>query len=333
MGNIRITKDQSNTIYVMKAIAIFSVICAHSHSTPYTDSLNIFSSNLLALFGLGGVSLFFTISGFFFQSFSGTFYELIKKKIGAIIIPWIVTGSAVYLYTSLRKHSFNVLGWIKNLLGSGSYLWFLSVLLVLYLLFFALGRYKCFLIVAPVISVCSFFFNERLYKYIYSWGGDYLNVINWLFFFWIGYIIGKYNLFDKLTLINKKLSFLFMVGYAVLFIIVLFTNIDMNYRTPLYIIYALFFILFSTALSYWLCKIRIIQQIGRHSFSIYLLHMPFVGLVVNLGNNYIGTWYCLLFYPIVALVLTECSINLYLVLFKLFPEKVYSKMKMIIGLR
>ena len=76
------SKDKGNIyIYILKAIAIFSVVCAHS--TPLMDSnskINVFSSQMLDYLGTFGVPVFFCISGYLFAGNTRTWGEFWKRR-------------------------------------------------------------------------------------------------------------------------------------------------------------------------------------------------------------------------------------------------------------
>lgn len=140
----KISKENSVILNCVRVFAVFSVICAHVKPIENNTGLMNVSFSILEIVGYGGVSLFFILSGFFMAYNQDSFLAFCKKKAINLLIPWLVTGTLVYMYSNVRKGSFTILGLLKNLAGSGSYLWYMSVLVVLYFLFFSLASTSCF---------------------------------------------------------------------------------------------------------------------------------------------------------------------------------------------
>ena len=113
------SKDKGNIyIYILKAIAIFSVVCAHS--TPLMDSnskINVFSSQMLDYLGTFGVPVFFCISGYLFAGNTRTWGEFWKRKVFTLFIPWICCETLLWLYVVLRKGGISITAWLLFLLG------------------------------------------------------------------------------------------------------------------------------------------------------------------------------------------------------------------------
>ena len=83
-------EKRNNYIYILKALAIFSVICAHS--TPLVDGStkwNVLSSQLLDYLGTFGVPIFFSISGYLFAGNTRNWGDFWKRKVTTLFWPWI----------------------------------------------------------------------------------------------------------------------------------------------------------------------------------------------------------------------------------------------------
>ena len=88
--NTNSREKRNNYIYILKALAIFSVICAHS--TPLVDGSskwNVLSSQLLDYLGTFGVPIFFCISGYLFAGNRRNWGDFWKRKVTTLFLPWI----------------------------------------------------------------------------------------------------------------------------------------------------------------------------------------------------------------------------------------------------
>lgn len=105
------------------------------------------------------------------------------KRLISILVPWLVSASCVYFYVYLRKSPLSLMGWISFIIGNGSYCYYLTMLMMLYLIFtsFPFMRTGVALIVCEVITVISTI-------WIYQIGNlsPYLNILNWVGYFALG---------------------------------------------------------------------------------------------------------------------------------------------------
>lgn len=208
--------DERKYIYLLKAFAIFSVLAAHT--APVTENTikinNIFSSILTSV-GAIGVGLFFLISGYLFSKNKKNFFDFFMGKIDGILLPWIITGTAVYIYIFIiRNHGVVSLdGFLYFIFGGGSYLYYLTVLTLLYVLYFKFLRNKIFLIATLVLSCTSITLTSMgLLDGIIP---SYVNPANWMLYFSIGiFINGKSSLYQVSTY-SKKYTMLFVVTYLI----------------------------------------------------------------------------------------------------------------------
>jgi len=139
---------ERRSIYLIKAYAIITVICAHTSITP--KGVSPYIGLILSNIGTIGVVIFFVLSGYLFFDNQDKFLKfLVKKK--QIIIPWIFCGVLVYIVTQFGGSQSEELS-IKNmflyLVGWYSSLYYLSILLVSYLVFFKLKKSNIILIVS-----------------------------------------------------------------------------------------------------------------------------------------------------------------------------------------
>lgn len=301
-----IEERESKIIYILKAFAIISVVCAHISVVPdYFSPQSIYVNNILNEIGAIGVGLFFFLAGYLFakKNTDDKFSIFMKKKIKTLGIPWVVSATLVYLYVSLRKGG-SLLGWILSLIGYMSSYWYLTVLFILYMAFFFVKKQQKGNIIALLLmlaSVVSVFL--RMIGIIESNAlGVYLNVFNWSIFFALGYL----NCTKNSVLYKSNKYVMLILAVATIGIIFLFPILEIkkfSYFSYLYIPIEIAIIYISIQIAYAIsaAKCRILKLLGMLSFSIYLYNeLLWAGLIVNLGNK-IDFWPLLLIRPILVL--------------------------------
>ena len=280
--------------------------------------MQLVSSAMKILSG-GGVGIFFLVSGYLFIFNTKTPYIFWKKKIKTLLIPWVFTGSIVYLYVALRKQGVNAIDWLLWIGGVKTYLWYMTVLVALYALFMLFARYKAFLVVVPIISLISYFTYSLTYPYLWSWGGNFLNIFNWSLIFWAGYMIGKCQWIEPLLHIASKYRVLWLCLFLMFVVVFAVFKIPCNYGRPSYIPFILLCILATISLSVLVCNYKLVKNIGADSFAIYLLHMPLAGIVSNLCNR-LDSVVLLIIRPIVIIAVLETALSLLRLLVKQYPK-------------
>lgn len=303
-------------IYILKGFATISIVSAHCAKVGnQTNNLNILFSWILNQVGSIGVGIFFLISGYLFYKDNNTFINFFKKKIRTIFIPWIVTGTLVYIYIYLRKYSLEISTWIKFLLGDGSYLYYLTLLMIFYIGFF----YKKDNI--NILKGIIFIFTISIIitaNGILDGINPYLNPFNFIGYFSIGLLISKkYSLLEIGYKLNKY-KFLLLVLYIAGLSIVRVLKISTGYwgHSTLVIQPIAILLIFSLQNSKFKLNKGLIY-IGRNSFAIYLLHMPFAGIIANIFTR-LNLWIITLLRPLIVIMITIIFIKLCNIIDKIF---------------
>ncbi|MGH2317021.1 acyltransferase family protein [Planococcus sp. SE5232] len=301
--------DERNYLTALKAFAVLSIVSAHSgYVSANTYELNIVFSWILNQFGSIGVGIFFIISGYLFYKNKYSIDAFFKKKLNTIFIPWILTGTMVYLYVTLRKSEVTIEGLLNFLSGNGSYLYYLTLLVVFYLVFFFTSKNNIFVLSILMLSCLSIlltamgFFNEI---------NPFLNPFNFAWYFCLGLFIASNNLLMKVAEICSKYKYFFLVIYILLLIIIKTFNLSSGYWG----ISSLVIQPISIALIFGLANFSFVYNknfliLGKESFSIYLLHMPAAGLIAFIFNIY-NLWLLTLLRPFIVIVITLILIYLY----------------------
>jgi fucose 4-O-acetylase-like acetyltransferase len=101
-------KLKQNSLSIIRAIGVFSIVCAHTTSVPDTaTSVSRFVSRFFLSTGQLGVGIFFVIAGYLFAVKNhSNLGEFLHRKIQTLIIPWSFCSTLVYLFVAVRKNSF-----------------------------------------------------------------------------------------------------------------------------------------------------------------------------------------------------------------------------------
>ena len=279
-------QNMSDRLYCLRVFAILSVILAHS---AYTSVQTEAAVKLLGGFSAVGVVIFFTLSGYFFRDYGKGFGYFFKKKILWILIPWAFWGLSTYAVNFLDKNfSFHILNAVNYWIGNGSYLYFLSVLTVLFLIYYRLGRYGWFHFLMIALSFASILLTVlevipvevSMEKWLFTSYNPYLNPLSWAGFFSAGALLKKYAILEKWYALSKPIhagiGAILLAGWLAL---ALLSNDLLNYywaRFGLLNELLLFGVLLEVVFLLPEFVTRLLAPIGKWTLPIYLLHMVLV---------------------------------------------------------
>ena len=296
-------------IYVIKIFAIISIVSAHLTSIPdNSNKYNIISSFILQNIGNIGVPIFYLISGYLFFYNKHDFKNFFNKKIKTIILPWIVTGSIIFLSTAIRKGGLNLNNYIKFILGSGSYLYFLTILIVFYIIFFKIKNNIYILSLSIVISIVSILLTASGNLLNIN---SYLNCFNFMIYFVIGIILNKYNLLIKVGKIFGKYIYYILIIYILSIVVAYIYQIKIGY----FEYSTLYFNMISIPIVLGLSTMKFfynkhMTKWGIESFGIYLLHTPVAGLIKKILNHF-DIWLLTIIRPIIVICIVMLFIDIY----------------------
>jgi len=282
---------RNETIDYIKGIAIISVISAHCNTVlDTTDQFAVLSSLLLQNIGTLGVICFFVISGILFHHPGKNIGRFFKKKVTNIVIPWLISGTFVYLYVYLRKPPITLGGWINFILGNGSYCYYLTVLMMLYIIFTLVSfmHNNRVLFVCEGITVIS-----TIWFYNIGDMNPYLNILNWIGYFALGVQISRnQKIWKKIKNSINKRFLAFGVMNVICYLLVLTYQLyhlkGGGYWDGINVIACWF-----GAITLVLIAVRIentkdnwfkkgIYRAGIESFRIYIWHMPVAGIIAKI---------------------------------------------------
>lgn len=304
---------ERRAIYVWKAIAILSVVSAHVAGVNQNDpDLLKACAKVLESWGTFGVPAFLITAGFFYE---GSLHRhdlkyILSNKLKGLGIPWLVCGSIVWGYVVIRKGGASFGGWFQFIVGNTSYLYYMTVLTILYLIYSIIHKREIFVYIGFSVWIINYVMGTI--KGFRTDISPYLNVITWSGWFFLGTVIQKKKLQTKILYVTRKTWILcgtFVFGYIFLLCSKLQALSYWDILYPLIEIALLFAICYITSLvSKKINEESIITKIGKNSFSIYLLHMPVAGITANLMNRFYVGRYIYFFRPIIVLVITYLMI-------------------------
>lgn len=314
----------SRGINCAKAIAILFVIVAHTNFGYLPATLGM----VLDRIGSMGVPIFMLISGYLFNTEKyDSIIAFFKKKVFSIFIPWFFCGFIIYVYSNIVVNKYiNIIDAVKFLLGKGSYLYYMTVLVVSYILLFypVKQKHKSFLYISIAVTIVS--------HQLTAWGiidifGNYLNVFNWIGIFSIGVLARDIDINLLIEKTHKNKWYLLFVWAAMLILGFFIEDNTYGYFSKLGLfiefISSILIICFSVCYGN-----KYIEVVGRYSFSIYLTHIAIIPIAYKfLGHIYIIN----LLMPIFTLLICVLIIYVGKIIFeKLKIERIYS---ILIGLR
>lgn len=306
---MKISEKESDVIWKVKAVAIALTICAHCNTVLENASFAArTASYFLASLGSLGVPVFLFISGYLFSY--KPLMKCIKTKIKSIIVPWLFCGTLVYLYVYLRKGELSLSIYFEWIIGINTYLWYLSISVFLIML----GQCICYIsnririTIQCIEIICIFIsfgilFLEKIGVLAFH---PYLNIFRWQCYFLLGMILRQKHLIDWIPSCVSP----FVLGMISLLLLAL-TGKSISYWNVYWGGVAILAIMGVIML----CKrIKIcyscLMDIGKKSFSIYLLHMPVAGITVNILNRfYDSIGFATILRPAVVLIITYIFIK------------------------
>lgn len=203
-------REMSERIYKIKAICILFAISMHM------TSKNENCHYIMKAIGISAVPMFYFLSGYFYN-YNKSLREIIVGTLEKICIPWWIWGTITYfLGTCISARVFLFKDLVLWIFGKGTWYYYLTVLMILYIIFKYFNSLKfC------VICICFNFISYLVYSYKILGQVEfefyYLNIFNWIGFFAFGIMAKKLNLLNKILQIcdnNKKwILILFLIVF------------------------------------------------------------------------------------------------------------------------
>ena len=272
----------STVITVARAFALISIVCAHivfSSGTPYAIT-KIYS----AIASIGVVCYLFA-AGYYYNPQKYTFTGLLKNKATTIVLPWVFLGTVSYLYNAILSKNLSIIGYFKWIIGNGSFLYFMTVLVICFLIFYRTNKFV--LVASIIVNLISLALTatkiiDPVINALHI--TNYLNVFNWIGIFAVGMLVKKIPA-ERFYWFIRKMRFVFLGLFAVAVALVCVFDVWVGYFSYVGIWLELLGTL--TILGISTMKIfenKFVFDLSNLSFTIYLMHMMVIGVFDRLYN-------------------------------------------------
>ena len=294
-------KEISDNFWALKGIAILSVICAHV-GTIMLDNLFVkYCSNILNNIGIIGVGIFYFISGYYYKFNQTQKLHFLMTKMKTLIIPWLIAATIIWLYVILRKGEIAFDSWFNFLIGNGSIFYFMTNLIIYFIIFAVLSYLKNKKAYIYMQSLIFITFLSEIFLILESnnislFLTPYLNFMLFIGYFSLGQYFQNFNK-KEITLNSNRILLIFIILVAI------FVPVRLSYWYNFIIIPLELGVIISL---YCLCTVMdkklktLLISLGKDSFAIFLWHIPIAGIIVNLTNRVDFLQYFVLIRPIIV---------------------------------
>lgn len=295
---MKTTEERSKQIWVFRFWAILSVCCAHMPMNVQPETVGFYLNRVLGMYGMLGVGGFFVCSGYFFSAEKARSFSYWKNRVWRLVVPWLLLGGATRMwYNHTGGISPIMKGYLFWIIGKGTWMYFVPVLLELTVIFTICNK-KWMIYIIGVLSLCS---NVSVILG-YGYGGfftPYMNPFNWAIFFALGLHWKEKE--DKLKIYSRKILGIAFTVFFVTMILQFLLNISSYYWTWLSIPFEISGIILLLGISFVMRNCRLLRNIGKNTMFIFMTHMIMCGVTINhVPSNGILAF----FHPVIALMMT-----------------------------
>lgn len=297
------------TLQAVRSIAVLSIVTAHIEFY----GLPIYLHAVFRRFASIGVVAFMIISAYYYNPEKYRVSSFIRKKLISVVLPWLLLGTVVYIGSYIKSiGGISISGWLQWLFGYGTYLWYMPVLLLCYLLFYRLHNNNAFC----WICVAASFVTTQLAAFgiTDAWMDalhitNYLFVPNWMGVFAAGCLLRKHNGLQKILAFRRWTGAYLVIYLACVTIGSVVEPMASGYFSHfgLLLEFAAFPLLL--VLGDALRGLALAQRVGRYSYTIYLLHLL---LITALRGTLARVWDVVpilsLFYPLLVVALLTLAL-------------------------
>lgn len=278
-------ESMSGLFATARIYCLISIVAAHLYFPEP------FFTMIMHRLGTVGVVGFLVMAGYFYKPVKfGSFVNLLKKKAISIGVPWIAMGVLTWAYNAvLNPNKRSVLELIKWVLGNSTYLYYMPVLVLCFIIFY---KHNIATLTAAVgLNIASVLLTATgvlapIIEALHI--TNHLNVFNWIGFFAVGMLLQR---------LDEKATYRFLRRYRLLFVLlfiacyslaVAFEGINLDYFSYLAIPYELIGVLALFSVStFQLSDNKVFSALSESSFTIYLIHLIFIGLLDNILARFV----------------------------------------------
>jgi peptidoglycan/LPS O-acetylase OafA/YrhL len=323
----KLSQRDSIALYFIKAVAILSSVAAHTSTIDLTTAWSGCITRLWDMFSCISVGAFLMVGGVLYVRAPGDSGSFWRKKAKFMILPWVFCAVLTCAYRHVMGHPSSLLGYIQWVLGNGSLYYYVTVYLVMMVLFKPIWQkpialWCCVAVSAACLTLRALGVEIPLDVLIDS---EYLNPLYWMGFFALGILLRRNNME-----IPKPAALAAVLVFAVSAVVV-YQNWIYNYfhiLNFLYSVSAFVLLLYLGRLVAGTAAARFFRWVGSATYCIYLLHVPVAPAVLRrLPSD--GIMYLLA--PIIGVAVMMVLMELGKLLTQKLPFK--DKLWMLVGLR
>lgn len=305
-----IDEKQSLSIWNMKAFAVVAIVACHCCWVREDAGIVNQVTTAVLNYWIGyGVPIFYFLSGYLFKC-EKNILQLLKKKAIAIGIPWLVTGTGVWLYVVLRKGGISWVAWFRYLFLRESYLYFLTNLCICFLVFYSVKKYRRLRYVVSAYFGIGIFLQSLFNINVFIPFQILELPIDSALIFFLGILTREH---DVLRRFKYRGWSLMLPLFVLMRYLQIHGMVPSNLSFVISTIAILSLVIGLYSISYWIAEKRIkwILEVGKYSFSIYLLHMPAAGVIAWLLNKSEVFAVLTIWRPFIVIAITMGLIKVY----------------------
>ena len=277
-------KELSEIVTYARATALVSIVSAHvQFSETACESIVHFYRMIASI----GVVLFLIVAGYYYSpSHYGSFTGVMKRKLTTIVLPWFCLGSTGFLYNAILSRNLSVSRYINFLLGNGSYLYYLSILILCFVVFYFVNA-RWFCVLCVFVNIVSLYLTQAgLLDALISTLGitNYLNLFNWIGFFALGLLLRR---IEPVTIYQgiRKYRLYTIVAFILVYGCVFWLNTPTGYFSKFgWMLELVGAAAFFAVASYIPKNCRLVKRIAGYSFTVYLIHFMVIGVFDRFYN-------------------------------------------------
>lgn len=323
-------KEKINAYSIIRILATFLVVIGHSTAlvigsedkiiNTYENCQGLFVPNITELIRqiiysfhmplfvfLSGVTFFLSIN-----NSTSTFKSFTFKRFVRLIIPYLLVATILFIpvriYVGYYGDEYSIFSIVFNDIFLGldiNYLWYVVMLFEVNVLMFLFLKYiKVNTTKKKIITLCVFLIIS-ISQYLFGIIPFQIHrTLEFLFWFYLGYLFEE-NRILLTKFIHKKSVIIFSVfifvcsfianylllEYASLINFNLLTYLFKAFRMGLRYILGVSAIVVIVSVAFKLKYRKIYNKIDKHSFGIYLYHIPLFYLFVNFISRFISDQY------------------------------------------
>lgn len=322
---------------IIKGILILLVVVGHAIADSYYKIGGVTYNKVYNAIYLFHMPLFIFVSGYFVNSITRySFYDVVKKKVNRLILPWLIWSSVAMVILGSSSDFYNMINntkctafveLVKFFFRTYTqYLWFLPCLFILTCVYYPILRIqnstdkKAFVLISIVILLLwlmTIVFSHKLpFQYL-----EYLQITKQMLPFGMGLIY--FFIKDKLKVVHYILLMTFaIIGTIVGFYSYGIWQCNLSMTEKIYsniMLVILMFCVLKFCCNFFI-KIPVLGSAlcwcGQNSLGIYVIHMFWRTIfrrfdLITPSIDYLSIGYLTLIYIILSVVVILCCRNIF----------------------